>query len=86
MEYNYGGKHVRGALEVADDVSGGKRWRPVLVFLIAEALGGKKELAMPMAYLCEIVHNGTLCVDDIEDDSKMRRGIFLRLPLPFQTI
>jgi len=53
---------------------GGKRWRPVLVFLIAEALGGKREVAMPMAYLCEIVHNGTLCVDDIEDDSKMRRG------------
>jgi geranylgeranyl pyrophosphate synthase len=46
----------------------------VLVFLIAEALGGKRDIAMPMAYLCEIVHNGTLCVDDIEDDSKMRRG------------
>jgi geranylgeranyl pyrophosphate synthase len=53
----------------------------VLVFLIAEALGGKRELAMPMAYLCEIVHNGTLCVDDIEDDSKMRRGIHLLLIL-----
>jgi len=53
---------------------GGKRWRPVLVFLVVEAFGGQQELAMPMAYLCEIVHNGTLCVDDIEDDSKMRRG------------
>lgn len=53
---------------------GGKRWRPVLVMLFVEALGGNKDVALPMAYLCELVHNGTLCVDDIEDDSKLRRG------------
>jgi len=29
---------------------------------------------LPCALLCEIVHNGTLAVDDIEDDSKLRRG------------
>lgn len=34
--------------------------------LFVEALGGNKDVALPMAYLCEIVHNGTLCVDDIE--------------------
>ena len=53
---------------------GGKRWRPVLVLLVAEALGGKEDLVSPCAYLCEMVHNGTLAVDDIEDDSKLRRG------------
>jgi len=53
---------------------GGKRWRPVLVMLIAEALGGEKEKVLPCAYLCELVHNGSLAVDDIEDDSKLRRG------------
>jgi len=45
-----------------------------LFALIAEALGGKDEVVLPAAYLCEMVHNGTLCVDDIEDDSKLRRG------------
>jgi len=53
---------------------GGKRWRPVLVTLVAENLGGKEDVVLPAAYLCEIVHNGTLAVDDIEDNSKMRRG------------
>jgi len=53
---------------------GGKRWRPVLVALIAEILDGKDDIVLPAAFLCELVHNGTLCVDDIEDDSKMRRG------------
>eukprot|EP01120_Amphizonella_sp_Union-15-10_P000902 TRINITY_DN1097_c0_g1_i1.p1 TRINITY_DN1097_c0_g1~~TRINITY_DN1097_c0_g1_i1.p1 ORF type:complete len:387 (+),score=88.06 TRINITY_DN1097_c0_g1_i1:97-1161(+) len=53
---------------------GGKRWRPVLVMLVAEALGGKPENVLPCAYACELIHNGTLVVDDIEDDSKLRRG------------
>jgi geranylgeranyl pyrophosphate synthase len=53
---------------------GGKRWRPVLVLLVAETLGGQEDLVAPCAYLCEMVHNGTLAVDDIEDDSKLRRG------------
>jgi len=44
------------------------------VALIAELLEGKDEIVLPAAFLCELVHNGTLCVDDIEDDSKMRRG------------
>lgn len=60
--------------------AGGKRWRPVLVMLVAQALtdlsADKKieDAAMSCAYLCELVHNGSLVVDDIEDDSKMRRG------------
>jgi len=42
--------------------------------LVAGALGGKPEDLAGCAYLCELVHNGTLAVDDIEDDSKLRRG------------
>jgi len=53
---------------------GGKQWRPILLCLIAEGLDGKEELVLPMAALCEMAHNGTLMVDDVEDDSKMRRG------------
>jgi geranylgeranyl pyrophosphate synthase len=53
---------------------GGKRWRPVLVLLVAESLGGKIDLVEPCAYFCELIHNGTLVVDDIEDNSELRRG------------
>jgi geranylgeranyl pyrophosphate synthase len=53
---------------------GGKQWRPMLLCLITEVLNGNEELVMPMAALCELAHNGTLMVDDVEDDSKLRRG------------
>ena len=53
---------------------GGKRWRPVLLFLVAQALGGSVEQVQDLVVICEVVHNGTLLVDDIEDDSKVRRG------------
>lgn len=46
---------------------GGKRWRPVLCMLIAELYGHSKEEVYDIAALCEIIHNGTLIVDDIED-------------------
>ncbi len=55
---------------------GGKRWRPALYLIILEALGGKKAVALAKDFLVvpEVVHNGTLLVDDIEDDSLTRRG------------
>jgi len=53
---------------------GGKRWRPVLVALIAEIFNKDIEDILPVAFLCEIVHNGSLIIDDIEDDSQLRRG------------
>jgi geranylgeranyl pyrophosphate synthase len=46
---------------------GGKRWRPVLCMLIAELLGHPRGRVLDIAALCEIIHNGTLIVDDIED-------------------
>jgi geranylgeranyl pyrophosphate synthase len=53
---------------------GGKRWRPSLFLLICEALGKKREECIDFAIIPEVVHNGTLIVDDIEDTSELRRG------------
>ncbi len=53
---------------------GGKRWRPTLFLLICEVLGKKSEEYMDFAIIPEIVHNGTLMIDDIEDSSECRRG------------
>lgn len=52
---------------------GGKRWRPLLQVLCARAFG-PGDLALALAPLTEIVHNGTLIVDDIEDGAEVRRG------------
>lgn len=53
---------------------GGKRWRPALLLLIAEAVGGDLEKIKDFVVISEVVHNGSLIVDDIEDRSEMRRG------------
>ncbi len=53
---------------------GGKRWRPSLFMLVVEALGGDKEKVFDFVVIPEIIHNGTLFVDDIEDRSELRRG------------
>jgi octaprenyl-diphosphate synthase len=52
---------------------GGKRWRPLLMTLVCEALGGG-EAALPLAPLVEFCHNASLIHDDIEDNSDERRG------------
>jgi geranylgeranyl pyrophosphate synthase len=53
---------------------GGKRWRPALFLLICEALGKNEDFCLDFAIIPEVVHNGTLVVDDIEDSSEVRRG------------
>jgi len=53
---------------------GGKRWRPSLFLLVYEALGGNPEDVLDYAIIPEVIHNGTLIVDDVEDDSEYRRG------------
>ncbi|MEM3577788.1 MAG: polyprenyl synthetase family protein [Candidatus Bathyarchaeia archaeon] len=53
---------------------GGKRWRPALFLLICEALGKRPEEFADFAIIPEVIHNGTLIIDDIEDASEMRRG------------
>jgi len=53
---------------------GGKRWRPVIMLLTYEALGGEPEEIADLTIISELIHNGTLAVDDVEDDSDLRRG------------
>ncbi len=53
---------------------GGKRWRPALMLLACESCGGSRKKAMPFTVMPELVHNGTIMVDDVEDGSVMRRG------------
>lgn len=53
---------------------GGKRWRPLLFLLIVEAVGGDVEKLKDFAIIPEIIHNGTLIIDDIEDQGELRRG------------
>jgi octaprenyl-diphosphate synthase len=52
---------------------GGKRWRPLLLTLVCEALGGG-DGALPLVPLVEFPHNASLIHDDIEDNSDQRRG------------
>lgn len=53
---------------------GGKRWRPSLFLLICEALGKNPKDFLEYAIIPEVIHNGTLMIDDIEDQSELRRG------------
>ena len=54
--------------------AGGKRWRPALMLVAGAALGVDPERLLDLGALCEMIHNATLLVDDIEDDSPTRRG------------
>ena len=51
---------------------GGKRMRPTLAMLAAEAVGGDLERATPIAVALEYVHNFSLIHDDLEDMDRMR--------------
>jgi geranylgeranyl diphosphate synthase, type I len=52
---------------------GGKRWRPALFLLFTEALGGDAEKVKDFTVTLELLHEGSIMVDDIEDNSEMRR-------------
>ncbi len=55
----------------------GKRLRPLLVLMAAEACGGEHAAAMPAACAVEMVHAYSLVHDDLPamDDDDLRRGI-----------
>jgi geranylgeranyl pyrophosphate synthase/uncharacterized protein with NAD-binding domain and iron-sulfur cluster len=53
----------------------GKGLRPALCIATARALGGRGEDALPAAAGLEMLHNGFLVHDDIEDGSDWRRGV-----------
>jgi geranylgeranyl diphosphate synthase type II len=65
------GEAIRYAL-----LAPGKRLRPQLVLMAAEACGGKVEAALPAACAVEMIHAYSLVHDDLPamDDDDLRRG------------
>jgi len=54
--------------------SGGKRLRPALVVLSAEAFAYRGKRHHDLAAVVEFIHTATLLHDDVVDDSDLRRG------------
>ena len=54
---------------------GGKRWRPLLMISACKACNGSAKLALRFAPFIELIHEGTLLVDDVEDNADTRRGL-----------
>ena len=54
--------------------SGGKRLRPIILMMIAKALGCSDDMRYKLAAIVEFVHTSTLLHDDVVDESTLRRG------------
>ena len=75
--HRYDSEAIQGAL--ADPIwdlldRGGKRWRAVVCLLLIDGFGEDPHDYLPYACIPEILHNGTIIVDDVEDGAEMRRG------------
>ena len=68
--------HPRGLYEASRHLvdSGGKRLRPSMLLLAAEACGMDATPLAPAAVSIELIHNFTLIHDDIMDNADVRRG------------
>lgn len=66
--------HMGWKGEGAGPDSQGKRIRPLLVLLTAEAAGGRWQSALPASTAVELLHNFSLIHDDIQDNSPLRRN------------
>lgn len=71
-------KGVEGATPVLDWLpkyfAGGKRLRPLMVYLSALTMGMESKSVEPLAAMVEWIHTGSLALDDIIDESVERRG------------
>lgn len=54
--------------------AGGKRLRPSMLLIAAEAVGGDPSALVSAAVSIELIHNFTLIHDDIMDNADIRRG------------
>lgn len=54
--------------------AGGKRLRPLMVLLTANALGYQQKQHLDLAAIIEFIHTATLLHDDVVDMSSLRRG------------
>jgi geranylgeranyl diphosphate synthase, type I len=66
--------HLGWEGEGAGPEAQGKRIRPLLVLLVAEAAGVSWQKALPAAVSVELLHNFSLIHDDIQDNSPLRRN------------
>ncbi len=68
--------HLGWADERGQPINGasGKRVRPGVLLLCAEAASGDPTCALPAAAAVELLHNFSLIHDDIQDESPTRRG------------
>lgn len=53
---------------------GGKRWRPIVCLLLIDGFGWNPHDFVEYAVIPEVLHNGTIIVDDVEDGATLRRG------------
>ncbi len=84
MMFTFGRPRYEYSVDVADKMiadpiwdlldRGGKRWRPTLFLLVVEALNGNPDKLFDFVVIPEVVHEGTLIIDDVEDGSEERRG------------
>jgi geranylgeranyl diphosphate synthase type I len=75
--YRYDAPAIQRAL--ADPIwdlldRGGKRWRAVVFCLLVDGFGADPRELLPYACIPEVLHNGTIIVDDVEDEASIRRG------------
>jgi geranylgeranyl diphosphate synthase type I len=56
-------------------MAGGKRLRPVLAMLTADAISNSGKKALPFGITLELIHNFTLLHDDVMDKDELRRGV-----------
>lgn len=75
--HEYDTSAIQGALsdpvwELLD--RGGKRWRAILCILFMDGFGVDPNAYLEYACIPEILHNGTIIVDDVEDGAELRRG------------
>tara|TARA_B100000686_G_C16687197_1_gene915507 strand:- start:429 stop:1400 length:972 start_codon:yes stop_codon:yes gene_type:complete len=69
IQYHFGWTDLKGLPSAADT---GKRLRPALALLSAEAVGSETEIALPGAVAVELIHNFSLIHDDVIDGDKER--------------
>ena len=54
--------------------SGGKKFRPMFLLAIANAVRAPQKAALQTAAACELLHNASLVHDDLQDKDETRRG------------
>lgn len=68
----YAEKFIKPIREITD--RSGKSWRSYATIACCDAVGGNSQVAIDWLALPELMHVGSLMVDDVQDKSTVRRG------------